>query len=635
MDNFGADIDAGGRVLSKEELILQRERLGKCVTCGVKCYDKTFFKKVALTIPGKVLNGRCLHCHPQNPDEVEILEASCVAADTSDSNEAPPSVTSLSASTKTKKNKMTGKFTSVRLNIGRKFTKDQSASSSCSGSSGLGSSTFSDRSDSYLRRLTPRPSLMVGLQDAAQTVQQLEQLLIDESGNLSSSSNEDDDAECSAISISEKDALLALNEQDISYADIINIMTNNPQLLVMNEGLHALSLIHDPDGRILDKIVESGGFDVIINAMDVCAKDGMAQVNACKVIFIACMNGENEQLAIAKAGAMKSLQNAIKTFSDDPIVLEGCLLALSNLCVVEENIAYMLDGDLIEQVINTMNEHVDNGGLQEHGCAVLALLARNDEARKRISNGGGFDTIVISMVVNPDDVEVQGQALTAVRAFCEIDDESAVLLAKSGAIDAVLEAMKAYPDLHQMQEIGRDALRFLGINEENNRLVGENGAACEVVIKSMWSHSEDVAVQEEAIEALTVLSEHPNNIRVILEAGGIAAVLAAMQTHASVPDIQIKGCAMLSNLASDDDITKVKIVDEDVLHVVVMAMVLHSDNKEIQERAVILLRKLCIKENMQRMITANVSPVITVAAEILPSCIEETSYIVAQLENAD
>jgi hypothetical protein len=34
------------------------------------------------------------------------------------------------------------------------------------------------------------------------------------------------------------------------------------------------------------------------------------------------------------------------------------------------------------------------------------------------------------------------------------------------------------------------------------------------------------------------------------------------------------------------------------------------------------------------MVAANVSPVITVTAEILPSLTEETSYIVAQLENA-
>ena len=614
MDNFGANIDAGGRVLSKEELILQREKHGKCVTCGVKCFEKTFFKTLTLTIPGKVLNGRCLHCHPQNPNEEEILEASCTVLDpSSDSMNAASSNNnnnkasqnakplSASASMRAQKNILAEKF-STRLNIGWKFSnkEQQPASSSCcsEGANERRCSSLSDRSDSYLQKMTPRPSSLMELEDAAKTVQQLENQKMDGSEH-SSFCAEEDDTKIAATSISEKDALQALNQQDISYADIINIMMNNPQLSVMNEGLHALSLIHDPDSEILEETVKSHGFDVIINAMEVCAKDGMAQVNACKVIFIACLNGDNEQLAIAKAGATKSLHNAMKTFSEDTIVLEGCLLAMRNLCPAEENISYMLDGDLIHEIFATMNVHVDNAGLQEHGCAILGLLARSEEARKIIGSCGGFDTIVISTAVNPDDVEVQLQALNAVRAFCAIDDECKVLLTKSGAIDAVLEAMKNHPELHEVQEIGCAALSVLGIDDANR--------ICEIVVRSMWSHSDDVAVQEKAIEALTVFSEHPSNIPVILEAGGIEAVLAAMQTHASISDIQIKGCAILSNFAFDDS-TKVKIVDKDALDILVMAMVLHSDNEEIQKRSVILLRKLCIKENVERMIAANVSP---------------------------
>eukprot|EP00985_Skeletonema_marinoi_P016436 scaffold8842_cov130-Skeletonema_marinoi.AAC.1 len=191
--------------------------------------------------------------------------------------------------------------------------------------------------------------------------------------------------------------------------------------------------------------------------------------------------------------------------------------------------------------------------------------------------------------------------------------------------------MKAHPDLNRVHEIGCDVIRLLslGRNDDNYRLLGENGAYT-VVVRSMWSHSQNIAIQERAVEALAVLSEHSNNVPVILDAGGIEAVLAAMHTFAESPHVQIKGCAMLSNFASAVDSIKVKIVDEGALDVIVMAMVLHSDNEEIQVRAVILLRKLCIKENVQRMITANISPVITVVEETLGDKLhEETSYIEA------
>ncbi|KAL7452733.1 hypothetical protein ACHAWC_004454 [Mediolabrus comicus] len=507
MDYLGSDIGAKlGRVLSKEEVIEQRERAGKCITCGTKCFEKTFFKRVALTIPGRVLNGRCLHCQPQDPSKEEIIDASCAPAGSTDSYDAyvvasnnhnnSVSARSLSASISSSmteaQKKMANKFSmaAVKRNFSHGKPSSDELSEQLEEESSRRGSNLSGRSSTYLRRMTPRPSSLIGdLEDAAKAVQQQQELdeqqqeQLDGTGRSSISSissnvavGDEDDRKMAAITITEKDALEALNQPDISYTDIINIMMKIPQsLAVMNEGLHALSLIHEPDSKMLQEAVENGGFDVIVNAMEACAVDNMAQVNACKVIFIACLGGELQQLAIARAGAARALETALKSFVDDTIVLEGCLLALSSLCLAEENIKYILDGDLINEVVSIMNLNVDNGGLQEHGFNILENLASNDEARRRT----------------------------------------------------------------------------------------------------------------------------------------------------------------LSNLASDDDDdTKVRIVSELALDIVVMAMVLHGDNEQIQERAVILLRKLCIKENIQRMVAANVSPVITVTAEILPSLTEETSYIVAQLENA-
>lgn len=619
MDYLGSDIGAGGRVLSKEEVIEQRERAGKCITCGTKCFEKTFFKKVALTIPGKVLNGRCLHCQPQDPSKDEIIEASCAPAGTTNSYDAyvasnnhnnSVSARSLSASISSSmteaQKKMANKFSmaAVKRSFSHGKPSSEELSEQLEEEPSRRGSNLSDRSSTYLRRMTPRPSSLIGdLEDAAKAVQKQQELdeqqeQIDGTGRSSISSissngadGYEDDRKMAAITLTEKDAFEALNQPDIAYTDIINIMMEIPQsLAVMNEGLHALSLIHEPDSKMLQETVENGGFDVIISGMEACAVDNMAQINACKVIFVACLGGELQQLAIARAGAARALETALKSFGDDTNVLEGCLLALSSLCLAEENIKYILDGDLINEVVSIMNLNVDNGGLQEHGFNILENLASDDEARRRVINCGGLDIFVISMAVNLEDTDVQCQAMAAVRAFCDRDADSMVLMAQSGAVDAVLETMKTHPD--------------------------------------------DEEVQEKAIQALATFSKHPDNRTLLIEAGAIAAVLEAMQEHASTPEIQSEGCETLSNLASDDDDdTKVRIVSELALDIVVMAMVLHGDNEEIQERAVILLRKLCIKENIQRMVAANVSPVITVTAETLPSLIEETSYIVAQLEN--
>jgi hypothetical protein len=78
MDTFGNDLSYGGQVLSKSELISRRERNGECITCGQKCFNKKLFKMIPITIPGVVLEGRCLACNPQDPNKEEVV-ASCVA----------------------------------------------------------------------------------------------------------------------------------------------------------------------------------------------------------------------------------------------------------------------------------------------------------------------------------------------------------------------------------------------------------------------------------------------------------------------------------------------------------------------------------------------------------------------------
>ena len=40
-----------------------------CPACGIRCYRLGFSGKIPLTIPGKILEGRCLMCYPIDPKE--------------------------------------------------------------------------------------------------------------------------------------------------------------------------------------------------------------------------------------------------------------------------------------------------------------------------------------------------------------------------------------------------------------------------------------------------------------------------------------------------------------------------------------------------------------------------------------
>eukprot|EP00580_Thalassiosira_gravida_P018879 CAMPEP_0201658494 /NCGR_PEP_ID=MMETSP0494-20130426/1339_1 /ASSEMBLY_ACC=CAM_ASM_000839 /TAXON_ID=420259 /ORGANISM="Thalassiosira gravida, Strain GMp14c1" /LENGTH=703 /DNA_ID=CAMNT_0048135483 /DNA_START=101 /DNA_END=2212 /DNA_ORIENTATION=+ len=434
------------------------------------------------------------------------------------------------------------------------------------------------------------------------------------------------------LSMTERQALQSLNSsKDMSFLDIVNVMlVNSMSATVNNEGLHALSLVHDPNVELLEECAESCGFEVIVSAMGQCGKDAMAQTNACKVLFIASASGEDLQIAIGHAGGIEALVDAMKEFDDDVIVIEGCLLALSNLCIPRENLDSALGTEMIELTVNAMSQNVENCGLQEHGCAVLANLAVHEAARVRIRICGGCDTVVVSMVVNPMDVGVQSQALVSLRNLCVGDEENKVLFANAGAIDVVIQAMHNHSDDPTIQGRSSWLLGIIGTNEDNKLYMGENGGP-EAVTRSMWVFPNEPNVQEKGCRALWTMSVHPQNRLTIVDVDAIPAIVAAMQNHAAEPSIQERGCGVLCNLAANDDHLKIQIVEDGALDVVVMAMVLHGENEFIQERAVALVHKLCIPENVEAMVNANVSPMMAVVGENFPECQERASYILSYL----
>jgi hypothetical protein len=60
MANLGGDMAHVGKSVSQQ--IELRKQRGECVHCGQKCFTKTMFKTIPLTIPNKVEEGRCLRC---------------------------------------------------------------------------------------------------------------------------------------------------------------------------------------------------------------------------------------------------------------------------------------------------------------------------------------------------------------------------------------------------------------------------------------------------------------------------------------------------------------------------------------------------------------------------------------------
>lgn len=305
MDTFGNDLGTGGQVLSREELIKKRQRNGMCPTCGQKCFKKKLFKLEPITVTGKVLNGRCLSCNPQDPKKEELVASCAVVRPPPRSGRSKGKPRSAMAASMPAANLQAGgkkalKSSRALLKGSRMAStgdiahdsdeedqpKPPSSRSAPVGRSKGENGAKLDRRDSmerrgsshrdnFMQRPTPRPSqIILGGIDIDELFKEGDEAEAD-IGNTGRSGDTNGTASTalSQLSSEERRALQSLNSDKNSFMEVVNIMMcNSTSAAVQNEGLHALSLVHDSDVGLLEECAMGCGFEVIVSAMGKCSK---------------------------------------------------------------------------------------------------------------------------------------------------------------------------------------------------------------------------------------------------------------------------------------------------------------------------------------------------------------------------
>merc|ERR1711957_712486 len=148
----------------------------------------------------------------------------------------------------------------------------------------------------------------------------------------------------------------------------------------------------------------------------------------------------------------------------------------------------------------------------------------------------------------------------------------------------------------------------------------------------MGNHIEHLGVQECASNALWVLSMEDECCNTIIELGGTQAAIEALQKHTGNSKIVENVFSLLSNLASKDQISKVSIVAEAIDNIV-MVMMLHSENMNIQSKSCALLRELVCESNIELIMASHVSECMVCASATFPEqCQQDTDYVLSIIQ---
>jgi len=414
-----------------------------------------------------------------------------------------------------------------------------------------------------------------------------------------------------------EDGLDRLNEAGPDYLAIVRIMQDYPgsaevQLNCMEE----LSNFNFTDDDY-DMLLEAGGMEVIADAMQAFPQDMVLQMSGCRAMCNTS-GAPDAQVCYAELGAVDLVLDAMGLFLEYPRMQEQGLAALANLAATEDNIPELIDKGCVPQAVAAMNKYPGDLEVQLKGCSVITNLSSHSlDMRGAIMEASGGGAVVLAMVLHSQEPEVQEKALRALRNLSSNNDDIKVELAHMGGIDAAIQAMQVHRDDSIVQEAGASTLYNLASNADNKLMIGQCGGI-DVTIRAMWVHSHTVTVVEWCCRALYNLSLDQENRQKMLEVGGITAAVNAMQAHAESSVVQEFGCATLCSLATDDESAKEKIVAEEALDAIVLAMVLFSDDVGVQERACHVLLQLANEANLRSMQASNVGELARAAAERFP-----------------
>jgi hypothetical protein len=104
-------------------------------------------------------------------------------------------------------------------------------------------------------------------------------------------------------------------------------------------------------------------------------------------------NADNEVKA-AEAGRIEAIIEGMQRHEGDAGVQEKGCAAFGNLGRNADNQVEMADAGGIEAILEGMRGHKENAGVQVTGCVALWNLGVNDDNRVKIGEAGGIEDIV-------------------------------------------------------------------------------------------------------------------------------------------------------------------------------------------------------------------------------------------------
>jgi len=215
---------------------------------------------------------------------------------------------------------------------------------------------------------------------------------------------------------------------------------------------------------------------------------------------------------------------------------------------LKEEVDSIIDGEIVNNIVRTMQTHLESGPVLEMACGALrSLLDGSEDRKKRMIESGGIDTVTCVIVMHPNEPSTLERAC-GVLASISVSPPNASAIADAQGVGNIVEAMRSNSSSITLLEFGALVLRNIILSRPDYTAEASNVVTC--LISQMKKNPDAVSFQREScclLWAMAALSEHCKEK--ILSLDGFSVIVSCLEFNSSFPDVQDAALGAFNQLA--------------------------------------------------------------------------------------
>jgi len=302
-------------------------------------------------------------------------------------------------------------------------------------------------------------------------------------------------------------------------------LPENPRLQAA--GISALTSLVYSTGR-QDDLISLGGINVVLSAMYEHRADIRVQLVCCKALETLSFQVRHHK-DIIRSGAVDSILWALLTYKFDAALVEGVFKSLHSILYQSSLLLKTSKKARIgKYTLQSMKQHKNKSGVQEHGCKLLVcIMRRKDKYRRSMVKDGAVNVVLEAMQTHLFNARVQRMCCLCLLAFVEQNRDNKEFLEAEDGLNlgkVLLVSMEQHPYDELLQEYGCKLISRL-LHEVDKELKTE---FLKATVIAMDNHVEDERIQEIGCKILGITKNFA------IDAGVYEIVEEALATARSI-----------------------------------------------------------------------------------------------------